>query len=44
MRHRMKGRKFGRTSSHRKAMFKNMSASLINHELIKTTLPKSKRT
>lgn len=42
MRHRMKGRKFGRTSSHRKAMFKNMSASLINHELIKTTLPKAK--
>ena len=42
MRHRVKGRKFGRTSSHRKAMFKNMSASLINHELIKTTLPKAK--
>ena len=42
MRHRIKGRKFGRTSSHRKAMFKNMSASLINHELIKTTLPKAK--
>lgn len=42
MRHRKQGRKFGRTSSHRKAMFKNMSASLINHELIKTTLPKAK--
>ncbi|AJI54585.1 50S ribosomal protein L17 [Francisella philomiragia] len=42
MRHRKKGSKFGRTSSHRKAMFKNMSASLINHELIKTTLPKAK--
>lgn len=42
MNHRKKGRKFGRTSSHRKAMFKNMSASLINHELIKTTLPKAK--
>lgn len=42
MRHHKKGRKFGRTSSHRKAMFKNMSASLINHELIKTTLPKAK--
>ena len=42
MNHRIKGRKFGRTSSHRKAMFKNMSASLINHELIKTTLPKAK--
>ena len=42
MRHRMKNKKFGRTSSHRKAMFKNMSASLINYELIKTTLPKAK--
>ncbi|MDE4998776.1 bL17 family ribosomal protein, partial [Francisella tularensis] len=42
MRHRKQGRKIGRTSSHRKAMFKNMSASLINHELIKTTLPKAK--
>ena len=42
MRHRKNGRKFGRTSSHRKAMFKNMSASLINHEVIKTTLPKAK--
>lgn len=42
MNHRIKGRKFGRTSSHRKAMFKNMSASLINHEFIKTTLPKAK--
>ncbi len=42
MRHRKQGRKLGRTSSHRKAMFKNMSASLINHEIIKTTLPKAK--
>ncbi|APC97758.1 50S ribosomal protein L17 [Francisella frigiditurris] len=42
MRHHKNGRKFGRTSSHRKAMFKNMSASLINHEIIKTTLPKAK--
>ena len=42
MNHRKIGRKFGRTSSHRKAMFKNMSASLISHEVIKTTLPKAK--
>ena len=42
MRHRNSGRKFGRTSSHRKAMFANMCNSLIEHELIKTTLPKAK--
>lgn len=42
MRHHKKGSSFGRTSSHRKAMFKNMSASLINHEIIKTTVPKAK--
>lgn len=42
MRHRNAGRKFGRTSSHRKAMFANMSNSLIEHELIRTTLPKAK--
>lgn len=42
MRHRKSGRKFNRTSSHRKAMFKNMTASLVEHELIKTTLPKAK--
>ncbi|AQQ68745.1 MULTISPECIES: 50S ribosomal protein L17 [Microbulbifer] len=42
MRHRYSGRKFSRTSSHRKAMFKNMTASLVEHELIKTTLPKAK--
>ncbi len=42
MRHRNSGRKFSRTSSHRKAMFKNMTASLVEHELIKTTLPKAK--
>lgn len=42
MRHRNSGRNLGRTSSHRKAMFKNMMASLIRHELIKTTLPKAK--
>ena len=42
MRHRNTGRRFGRTSSHRKAMFSNMCTSLIQHELIKTTLPKAK--
>lgn len=42
MRHRKSGRKFSRTSSHRKAMFANMAASLIKHEQIKTTLPKAK--
>jgi large subunit ribosomal protein L17 len=36
------GRKLNRTSSHREAMFKNMAASLIKHELIRTTLPKAK--
>ena len=42
MRHRNSGRKFSRTSSHRKAMFSNMCCSFIEHELIKTTLPKAK--
>ncbi len=42
MRHRHSGRQLNRNSSHRKAMFKNMSASLFEHELIKTTLPKAK--
>jgi len=42
MRHRKSGRKFSRTSSHRKAMFANMASSLIKHEQIKTTLPKAK--
>lgn len=42
MRHRYAGRKLNRTSSHRKAMFKNMAASLLEHEMIKTTLPKAK--
>jgi len=42
MRHRHSGRKLNRTGSHRRAMFRNMSASLIEHELIKTTLPKAK--
>lgn len=42
MRHRKSGRKFNRTSAHREAMFRNMAASLFNHELIRTTLPKAK--
>jgi large subunit ribosomal protein L17 len=42
MRHRHSGRKLNRTSSHRKAMFKNMAASLMRHEIIQTTLPKAK--
>ena len=42
MRHRYAGRKLGRTSSHRKAMFKNMTASLVQEEFIRTTLPKAK--
>ena len=42
MRHRKSGRQLNRTSSHRQAMFKNMSVSLIEHEVIKTTLPKAK--
>ena len=42
MRHRISGRAFSRTSSHRKAMFSNMCCSIIEHELIKTTLPKAK--
>ena len=42
MRHRESGRKLNRNSSHRKAMFRNMAASLMEHEIIKTTLPKAK--
>lgn len=42
MRHKKSGRKLNRTSSHRLAMFANMSASLIQHEQIVTTLPKAK--
>ena len=42
MRHGMSGRKFNRTSSHRKAMFSNMAAALIKHEQITTTLAKAK--
>ena len=42
MRHGVSGRKFSKTSSHRKAMFANMANALIKHEQIKTTLPKAK--
>ena len=42
MRHRKSGRRLNRTSSHRKAMFANMAVSLIEHEIIKTTVPKAK--
>ena len=42
MRHQKSGRKLNRTSSHRQAMFRNMAASLIHHEEIRTTLPKAK--
>ena len=42
MRHRESGRKLNRNSTHRKAMFRNMTVSLMQHEMIKTTLPKAK--
>ena len=42
MRHRQSGRKLNRNSSHRKAMFRNMTVSLLEHEVIRTTLPKAK--
>lgn len=42
MRHKKMGRRFGRHSGHRQAMFSNMAASLIRHEQIVTTLPKAK--
>ena len=42
MRHRKSGVKLGRTSSHRKAMFRNMTTSLLRHEVIVTTEPKAK--
>ena len=42
MRHRKSGRQLNRNSSHRKAMFQNMTNSLFEHEIIKTTLPKAK--
>lgn len=42
MRHKKSGRRLGRNSTHRKAMFRNMAASLLRHETIRTTLPKAK--
>ncbi len=42
MRHGMSGRKLGRTTPHRKALFMNMAVALLKHEQIKTTLPKAK--
>jgi large subunit ribosomal protein L17 len=42
MRHRNSGRQLNRNSSHRKAMFRNMAASLLRHEVIRTTVPKAK--
>ena len=42
MRHRHIGRQLNRNSSHRKAMFRNMANSLVEHEIIRTTLPKAK--
>ncbi len=42
MRHRLSGRQLNRNSSHRKAMFRNMTVSLVEHEIIKTTVVKAK--
>ena len=42
MRHRHSGRKLNRTDTHRNSMFRNMAVSLVEHEVIKTTLPKAK--
>ena len=42
MRHRAKGRQLSRTSAHRRALLRNMAASLLRHEVIRTTLPKAK--
>ncbi len=42
MRHKKSGRRLGRDSSHRKAMYRNLASSLVRHETIKTTLPKAK--
>ena len=42
MRHRYSGRKLNKTGTHKRAMFRNMTASLVEHELIKTNLPKAK--
>ena len=42
MRHKVAGRRLGRTTSHRKADMQNMAVSLFQHELIRTTVPKAK--
>ena len=42
MRHRLAGRHLGRTSAHRAALYRNLASSLIEHEIIKTTVPKAK--
>ena len=42
MKHKIKGKKLNRSSSHRKALFKNMAQAIIKHEQIITTLPKAK--
>ena len=42
MHHQKAGRQLGRNSAHRKAMYRNMAASLLRHETIRTTLPKAK--
>ena len=42
MKHRIKGRKLGRNSPHRKALLRNLSIAILQHEVIKTTLPKAK--
>ena len=42
MRHQKSGRKLNRNTAHRKALFKNLSLALIEHEIIKTTVPKAK--
>jgi large subunit ribosomal protein L17 len=42
MRHQKSGRKLGRNSPHRTAMFRNLAASLLTHETVRTTLPKAK--
>lgn len=42
MKHRIKGRKLGRNSSHRRALMRNLALAFFKHELIKTTLPKAK--
>ncbi len=42
MRHRKSGRRLGRNSAHRRAMYRNLAASLLKHETVRTTLPKAK--